>query len=61
MPRKSPKTDLHTEPSAQGCRSRLARECAKLDPVEEKAVAEEGMAVELAQWPEYGANEPGNR
>ena len=34
-------------------RSRLARECAKLDPSFEKALAEEGMSEELGQWPEY--------
>ncbi len=34
-------------------RNRLARECAKLDPVKEKAMAEEGMGKELEQWPEY--------
>jgi metal-responsive CopG/Arc/MetJ family transcriptional regulator len=34
-------------------RSRLARECAKLDPAFEKALAEEGMSEELASWPEY--------
>lgn len=34
-------------------RSRLARECAKLDRVEEQAMAEEGMAQDLASWPEY--------
>lgn len=34
-------------------RNRLARECAKLDPAVEKALAEEGMAWELDQWPEY--------
>ena len=34
-------------------RIRLARECAKLDPREEQALAEEGVAQELAQWPEY--------
>jgi metal-responsive CopG/Arc/MetJ family transcriptional regulator len=33
--------------------SRLARECAKLKVDEEKALAEEGMALELDQWPEY--------
>jgi metal-responsive CopG/Arc/MetJ family transcriptional regulator len=32
---------------------RLAAECAKLDPVFEKAFAEEGMGQELAAWPEY--------
>lgn len=34
-------------------RSRLARECAKLDPSYEKALAEEGMTEDLSQWPEY--------
>ncbi len=32
---------------------RLARECGKLDPQIEKAMAEEGMSEELAAWPEY--------
>ena len=31
----------------------LAQECAKLDPVAEKAMAEEGLSEELAQWPRY--------
>lgn len=34
-------------------RSRLAQECAKLDPAYERALAEEGMGAELAEWPEY--------
>jgi len=34
-------------------RSRLARECAKLDPDDEKAFAEEGMQGESEEWPEY--------
>ena len=34
-------------------RRRLARECAKLDPNEERKLAEEGMSLELAEWPEY--------
>lgn len=33
--------------------NRLARECAKLDPKAEKALAEEGMCGEVASWPEY--------
>lgn len=33
--------------------ARLARESAKLDPAEEKALAEEGMSIEIAAWPEY--------
>ena len=34
-------------------RSRLARECAKLDPAFEKALAEEGLAQDWKEWPEY--------
>ena len=34
-------------------KTRLAREVAKLDPDEERALAEEGMGTELATWPEY--------
>ncbi len=34
-------------------RSRLARECAKLDRGFEKALAEEGMSEDLSGWPEY--------
>lgn len=34
-------------------RSRLARECSKVDRNFEKALAEEGMSTELAEWPEY--------
>jgi hypothetical protein len=34
-------------------RGRLARECAKLDPAEERALAEEGLGAELETWPEY--------
>ncbi len=34
-------------------RTRLARECAKLNPREEKQLADEGLAEDLAAWPEY--------
>ena len=34
-------------------RARLARECAKLDPAEESAMAEEGLAGGRETWPEY--------
>ena len=34
-------------------KSRLARECAKANPAQEKAAAEEGMSWELGEWPEY--------
>ena len=34
-------------------RSRLARECSKLDTRSEQELAEEGIAEDLQQWPEY--------
>lgn len=34
-------------------RSRLARECAKLDAKTEQALADEGLGRDLVQWPEY--------
>lgn len=34
-------------------RSRLARECAKLNPAFEKEIAEEGISGELSEWPAY--------
>jgi metal-responsive CopG/Arc/MetJ family transcriptional regulator len=34
-------------------RRRLAAECAKLDPVFERAMAEEGLSEEVRDWPEY--------
>jgi metal-responsive CopG/Arc/MetJ family transcriptional regulator len=34
-------------------KTRLARECARLDPDEEKALAEEGLAGSTETWPEY--------
>jgi len=33
--------------------TRLARECAKLDPDEERGMAEEGLAGGRDTWPEY--------
>jgi Arc/MetJ-type ribon-helix-helix transcriptional regulator len=42
-----------TEKLARMERSRLATECAKLDPRFEKALAEEGLGQELEAWPEY--------
>lgn len=32
---------------------RLARECSKLDPIFEKALAEEGLAKDAFAWPAY--------
>lgn len=34
-------------------KTRLAQECAKLDPVEEQELADEGLAAEVPQWPPY--------
>ncbi len=34
-------------------KSRLAKECAKLDPLFEQSMAEEGFSKELESWPEY--------
>lgn len=34
-------------------RSRLARECAKLDRKTEQALADQGLDRDLAEWPEY--------
>jgi metal-responsive CopG/Arc/MetJ family transcriptional regulator len=34
-------------------RSRLSMECAKLEPAFERAMAEEGLAEDVSQWPEY--------
>jgi metal-responsive CopG/Arc/MetJ family transcriptional regulator len=34
-------------------KSRLAEECAKLDPEFEQSLAEEGFTSELEEWPEY--------
>lgn len=34
-------------------RTRLATECARLDPDAERALAEDGIAMEASEWPEY--------
>jgi metal-responsive CopG/Arc/MetJ family transcriptional regulator len=34
-------------------KSRLARECAKLDPTFEKKLADEGLSQDIEKWPEY--------
>jgi hypothetical protein len=34
-------------------KSRLAEECAKLDPAFEHSIAEEGFSAEQEEWPEY--------
>ncbi len=40
------------EKLARLARTRLAQECAKLDPAEERRLAEEALGVDSA-WPEY--------
>jgi hypothetical protein len=34
-------------------RTRLAKECAKLNPEFERALAEEGLAEDIKQWSQY--------
>jgi metal-responsive CopG/Arc/MetJ family transcriptional regulator len=34
-------------------KNRLRRECMKLDPAEEKNLAEEGLVEDAKEWPEY--------
>ena len=34
-------------------KNRLARECAKLDKIEERSLADIGLASEVNEWPEY--------
>lgn len=34
-------------------KSRLAKECTKLDTQFEQSLAEEGFSVEMEEWPEY--------
>lgn len=41
------------EKIARLSRGRLARECSRLDPAFEKALAEEGASEDLGEWPEY--------
>ncbi len=45
--------DAVVEKLARLEKSRLAQECAKLDPTFEKALAEEGLSEDLAEWSEY--------
>ena len=45
--------DAVSEKLARMKRTRLSMECAKLDPVFERAMAEEGIAEDVSQWPEY--------
>lgn len=42
-----------TEKLARLDKSRLARECSKLNAADESAMAEEGMTGEMDRWPVY--------
>lgn len=44
---------ISSEEEAALRHARFDEECAKLDPSEERALAEEGLAAGLADWPEY--------
>jgi hypothetical protein len=50
---RAPDPDLVSEEESALRRARFNDECAKLDPAEERALAEEGLAADLADWPEY--------
>ena len=39
--------------TSRAWRTRLARECAKLDRASERAIAEQGMKSEFNRWPAY--------
>lgn len=41
------------EKLARLARTRLAEECAKLNPLAEQALADEGLSEALREWPEY--------
>jgi len=43
-----------SDPRTDARRARLAEACARLDPAEERALSEEGIAADSAAWPEYG-------
>lgn len=45
--------DAVAEKLGRLAKTRLAAECAKLDPAREKELAEEGLTEEMSGWPEY--------
>ena len=51
--RKKPSKEPAHENRAAWRLTRLAREAAKLDPKAEQAMAEEAVARDLEEWPEY--------
>jgi metal-responsive CopG/Arc/MetJ family transcriptional regulator len=42
-----------TEKISRSDKTRLGRECSKLDKATEQALADEGLALEVNEWPEY--------
>lgn len=42
-----------SEALVRRARTRLIRECSRLDPAEERALAEEGLGAEGVEWPPY--------
>ena len=44
---------LRRSAKGQAGKSRLERECEKLDPEEEQSLAEEGIKADHAAWPPY--------
>jgi hypothetical protein len=52
-PRKGSKKEFQVAKKPLQSDRLLVRECAKLDPNEERQLAEEGLALELDQWPKY--------
>ena len=46
---RSTKSEMTSDEDMANRRARLARECAKLDPEEERAIAEEGMAKRIVR------------
>ncbi len=53
MPKTKVAVTLDTDLVGRISKARLARECAKLDPKEERGLAEEGLAGSRDTWPEY--------
>ncbi|HEX8452483.1 MAG TPA: hypothetical protein VF647_10320 [Longimicrobium sp.] len=47
------RTQFSSEEEAALRCARFDDECAKLNPAEERALAEEGLAADLVDWPEY--------
>ena len=53
MKKQIEKKDQTRRTRAAFVRERLAREASKLDPKEEQAMADEGLARDLEEWPKY--------